>query len=175
MVTWWAGKCGLRTSTVGNGPWPVPLERCLIARSVRTVPAPVLTYRHAFRFDLAPDRLWEQIEVVDQFERWWPWLTEFRIEGPGLSPGSVLHGMVSPPLPYRMRLHVELGECTRPEAIDATISGDLVGDAGLRLRPEEGGTRAEAAGRSRCASRPCGWPAGSAVRSSSGGMTGWSR
>ena len=105
----------------------------------------MLTYRSAFRFDLTPDRLWQQIEVVDQFERWWPWLTEFRIEGPGLSTGSILHGTVSPPLPYRMRVHAELGDCIRPESIDATISGDLVGDAHLRLHPEDGGSRVEAA------------------------------
>lgn len=108
------------------------------------VPAPELTYRGEFRFDLAPDRLWEQIEAVDQFEGWWPWLTEFRLEGPGLSAGSVLHGTVSPPLPYRMRIHAELGECPRPEAIDAVITGDLVGDAHLRFRPEDEGTRVEA-------------------------------
>jgi hypothetical protein len=108
------------------------------------VPAPELTYRGDFRFDLAPDGLWEQIEAVDQFESWWPWLTEFRIEGPGLSAGSVLHGTVSPPLPYRMRIHAELGECLRPEAINAAISGDLAGDAHLRFRPDNGGTRVEA-------------------------------
>lgn len=44
-----------------------------------------------------------------------------------------------------MRVHAELGECTRPEGIDATISGDLVGDAHLRLHPEDDGTRVEAA------------------------------
>src|SRR5665213_3355003 len=49
------------------------------------------------------------------------------------------------PLPYRLQLRVELVECERPNAIDATISGDLIGDARLRLRPEVGGTWAEVA------------------------------
>jgi hypothetical protein len=44
-----------------------------------------------------------------------------------------------------MRLQVELGECVRPQAIDATVSGDLTGVASLRLRPSEGGTWAEVA------------------------------
>jgi len=109
------------------------------------VPAPVLTYRNTFGFDLAPERLWQQLEAVDQFESWWSWLTDFRIEGGGLSPGSVLHGTVSPPLPYRMRIRIELAECVRPTAIDATVDGDLVGDARLRLRPEGSGTAVEAA------------------------------
>ena len=109
------------------------------------MPLPVITYRHGFSFDLAPDRLWDRIEEFDQFERWWPWLTGFWIEGSGLSAGSILHGTVTPPLPYSMQLRVELVECERPNAIDATISGDLIGGARLRLRPEFGGTWAEVA------------------------------
>ncbi|MBF6554595.1 MAG: SRPBCC family protein [Acidimicrobiales bacterium] len=105
--------------------------------------APVITYQRDYRFDLAPDRLWDSIEEVDQFERWWPWLTEFRLEGDGLSAGSVLHGVVTPPLPYRMRLRVELVDCDRPHAIDATIGGDLIGIGRLRLRPAAEGTLAE--------------------------------
>jgi hypothetical protein len=112
---------------------------------VGTVPAPFITYRRSYRFDLAPDRLWARIEEFDQFERWWPWLTDFRIEGAGLSAGSVLHGVATPPLPYRMRLRVELVDCDRPSAVDAIIGGDLVGDARLRLRPDGDGTTAEVA------------------------------
>ncbi len=114
-------------------------------RSVTNVAAPVLDYRHGFQFDLTPDHLWERIEEVDQFERWWPWLSECSLEGNGLTRGSVLRGVVAPPLPYRMRLQVELGECVRPQSIDATVSGDLTGVASLRLRPSEGGTWAEVA------------------------------
>lgn len=109
------------------------------------MPAPVITYRRSYRFDLAPDQLWDRIEEFDQFERWWPWLTNFRIEGTGLSAGSVLHGAVTPPLPYRMQLRVELVGCERPHSIDATIGGDLIGDARLRLRPVGDGTTAELA------------------------------
>ena len=99
----------------------------------------MIVYRHGFHFDLAPEQLWERIEEVDQFERWWPWLSECQLEGDGLRQGSVLRGVVAPPLPYRMRLSVELGECVRPRSIDATVSGDLTGVAALRLRPEEDG------------------------------------
>ena len=109
------------------------------------MPPSVIAYQRGFAFDLAPDLLWDRIEEIDQFERWWPWLTDLRIEGNGLSAGSVLHGVVTPPLPYRMRLDVELVECDRPTAIDATISGDLTGQARLRLRPRGDGTWAEVA------------------------------
>ena len=107
------------------------------------VRAPVITYRHSFDFDLAPEQLWARIEETDQFEGWWPWLTEFRTEGGGLSTGSVFHGVVTPPLPYRMRLRIELIACERPHAIDATVGGDLTGDARLRLREKGQCTRAE--------------------------------
>ncbi len=109
------------------------------------MPPPVITYRGDYRFDLTPDQLWDRIEEVNQFEQWWPWLTDFRIDGEGLSTGSVLRGVVTPPLPYRMRLRVDLVDCQRPHSIDATIGGDLVGDAQLRLRPESGGALAEVA------------------------------
>jgi hypothetical protein len=105
----------------------------------------VLTYRSAFRFDLPPDQLWGQIEAVDQFETWWPWLTELRTDGDGLSEGAVLHGTVSPPLPYRMRIGIVLTRCRPAQLIDATLSGDLAGDAHLRFHPDDGGSCVEVA------------------------------
>jgi hypothetical protein len=50
--------------------------------------------------------------------------------------GSTLHGVVVPPLPYRLRLHIEFVSCVRPTRVDAMVSGDLVGDAHLRLKRE---------------------------------------
>lgn len=105
----------------------------------------MISYRRGYQFDLDPEQLWDRIEEVDQFERWWPWLTDFELDGGGLSTGSVLSGVVNPPLPYHMRLSVELIDCERPVAIDATIEGDLTGVARLRLRPELEGTWAEVA------------------------------
>jgi hypothetical protein len=102
----------------------------------------VFTYRRDdYHFGLPPDRLWERIGEVDQFEGWWPWLSEFRLDGEGLSEGTVLRGVVTPPLPYRMRIEVELGRCDRPRAIDASVRGDLSGEARLRISPEDTGSR----------------------------------
>jgi carbon monoxide dehydrogenase subunit G len=100
---------------------------------------PVFDYRREFAFSLSPAELWQGIERVDQFERWWPWLQEFHMEGSTLAAGSVLSGVVAPPLPYRMRIRVELTRCEPPVAIDAIVTGDLEGEARLRVRPE--GTR----------------------------------
>ena len=109
------------------------------------MPAGVLVYRSEFLFETTPEQLWDLIEQFDHFESWWPWLTDFRVEGDGLAAGSVLQGTVAPPLPYRMRLRVQLVECRRPYSVDAVVGGDLAGDARLRLNPEGGRTRAEVA------------------------------
>ncbi len=104
-----------------------------------------MTYRGGFDFSLPPARLWDAIELVDRFEGWWPWLEEFSLDGGALRAGAVLHGVVSPPLPYRMRIDVELVRCRRPILIDAVVRGDLEGEASLRLAPAGTGTRAEVA------------------------------
>jgi carbon monoxide dehydrogenase subunit G len=106
---------------------------------------PVFTYRREFDFALGPSELWERLEHLSEFQGLWPWLQEFRLEGEPLTVGSVLHGVVVPPLPYRMRLRVELTRCERPGIIEAVIDGDLVGQARLVLRPDGPGSRVEVA------------------------------
>jgi hypothetical protein len=70
---------------------------------------------------------------------------DFRLDGGGLEAGTVLTGVVSPPLPYRMRIRVELERCIRPSLIDAAVHGDLEGRARLELAREGDGTLASAA------------------------------
>jgi hypothetical protein len=95
---------------------------------------PVIDYRGGFDFDVTPGELWLSIEHAEQFEGWWPWLQEFNLEGGKLRSGAVMHGIVTPPVPYRMRVDVELVACRRPTAIDAVVHGDLEGSASLRIR-----------------------------------------
>lgn len=106
---------------------------------------PVIEYRRAYEFATTPQKLWDTIQEVDKFQEWWSWLEEFRLEGGTLKAGSVLTGVVAPPLPYRMRIRVELVRCEPPTLIDAVIHGDLEGVARLEMRPSEVGTRAEVA------------------------------
>lgn len=93
----------------------------------------VMDYTGRFHFPVPPAEMWEAIQNVDQFERWWGWLGHLDVDGGGLHDGSVLRGTVSPPVPYRMRVEVELQHCVPGRMIDAAVSGDLVGDAHLRL------------------------------------------
>jgi carbon monoxide dehydrogenase subunit G len=103
----------------------------------------VIDYRGRFAFDVPPEVIWNSIEHCERFESWWAWLREFRLEGPGLQSGAVLHGVVSPPVPYTMRIRVRLDRCERPARIDATVHGDLEGTARLVLVPVDDGSLAE--------------------------------
>ncbi len=85
------------------------------------------------------------MEELDQFEQWWGWLGDLRVDGDGLRAGSVLRASVSPSLPYRMQVRVELQRCVPAQLVDASVHGDLRGMAHLSLQPEDGGTRADVA------------------------------
>lgn len=106
---------------------------------------PIIDYRGSFRFERTPEEIWEVVRHSDRFEAWWEWLREFSLDGEALTSGSVLHGVVAPPLPYRMRLDVELVDCRRPQWLAARVHGDLRGEARLDLRPDAGSTRVDVA------------------------------
>jgi hypothetical protein len=106
---------------------------------------PVIAYRREFEFGFTPGELWERMGQVEQYERWWPWLEELHLDGGTLTTGAVVHGVIAPPLPYRMRIRVVLTRCEPPAAIDAVISGDLSGEATLRVRPGATGSLVEVA------------------------------
>jgi len=105
----------------------------------------VIEYAGRFSFPVPRQEVWSAVERFERFETWRRWLGEFRVEGAGLVAGSVLHGVVAPPLPYRMRLRVVLVAVDPPRSIDALVHGDLVGHARLVLEPEGEGTRASVA------------------------------
>ena len=105
-------------------------------------------------FPVSPTEMWASIEDAEAFEAWWPWLREFTIEGGSLRTGSVLRGVVVPPIPYRMRIEVDLLRCRRPHLIDAAVHGDLEGEAQLRFRRSDPGTRAEVSWRLEMMQRP---------------------
>ena len=119
-------------------------DSAVVSPGVATRPS-VIDFEDAFTFPIPPGEVWDYLERVDRFEDFLGWLTEFRLEGGGLRSGSVLHGVITPPLPYRMRLRVNLDECERPTRIVATVHGDLEGRARLSLAQDGDGTRVTAA------------------------------
>jgi carbon monoxide dehydrogenase subunit G len=103
----------------------------------------VVRYRNRFTFAESPAAVWSALEDLEQFERWMGSLGQFHVEGNGLRAGSVLVGTVSPPLPYRLELRLELERCVPKKLIDTAVHGDLEGDGHLRLAPWGAGTQAD--------------------------------
>jgi hypothetical protein len=101
-------------------------------------------YGGTFVFPVSPDEMWQTLERFDRFESWWTWLRHFDAEGAGLADGNVLHGVVVPPVPYRLRVDVRLTSCARPRLVEATVDGDLRGWARIRLSDAEEGARVTA-------------------------------
>jgi carbon monoxide dehydrogenase subunit G len=104
-----------------------------------------MDYSGRFHFAATPAVLWSTIQRLDQFEQWWGWLGGFQVQGDGLREGSVLRGVVAPPLPYRMAVEVALTRCDPCTLVDADVTGDLAGQAHLRLHPDHDGTLADVA------------------------------
>lgn len=114
----------------------------LVSVGTVLVAKPVIDYRGSFRFGLRPPALWEVLSAPERFESWWSWLHEFRLHGDGLVDGAVLHGVVAPPVPYRMRIDVHLQHCDPPHRISAVVDGDLRGPAELEFADNGSGTDA---------------------------------
>lgn len=102
----------------------------------------VVEHAAAYRFAVPPGRLWAALQDTGSFPAWWPWLREFDATGDGLIAGTVLRGVVVPPVPYRMQVVVELAHVEPAREIHAVVRGDLVGPATLRIAPEPAGCTA---------------------------------
>ena len=115
-------------------------------RRVTGVPssAYVIEYDGTFTFPVPVAQLWARLVQVDRFSSWWSWLREFAVEGNGLEHGTVLHGIVAPPLPYRMRVDVVLDEYVPERRITAFVQGDLEGAAQLTFEGDDAESRAHA-------------------------------
>jgi uncharacterized protein YndB with AHSA1/START domain len=104
-----------------------------------------IDYKGSFTLPGSPEQIWSALARFDRYESWWSWLTDFHVEGAGLATGSVLHGTVAPPLPYRMRIEVTLVRCVPHRSIQASVAGDLQGTASLLLRSAGAETKTDVA------------------------------
>jgi hypothetical protein len=100
----------------------------------------VFDYDGTFTFPVPVSQLWTQLVRVDRFPSWWAWLREFWVEGGGLESGAVLHGVVVPPVPYRMRLDVVLHDCVPEQFMGAFVHGDLEGVARFAFEDDHAAT-----------------------------------
>ena len=104
---------------------------------------PVIEYGREYEFAVTPSELWEGLQQVEEFERWWPWLEEFRRGGEHPGDGAVLHGVVAPPLPYRMRIRVELTRRDSPVPSTPSSGAICEGEGAAEVRAAGTGSRVE--------------------------------
>jgi hypothetical protein len=111
-----------------------------------------------YRFSADPDQVWDALRCVDHYRSWWPWLDEFdtthaattgtpvtgtAVTGTAtagaLAPGMVWRCSVRSPIQIVLRFTITLEVVTDPSHIGATVTGDLVGPASLRILPRPAG------------------------------------
>lgn len=95
-----------------------------------------VSYSGSHRFEASAATVWEQLERVEMFETWWPWMKDVHLEGRALTPGSVISFTVDPPVPYKMDIRVEVSAAQRGQRIEGIVTRDLRGTASLELEPQ---------------------------------------
>ncbi len=84
-------------------------------------------------YDFPADRetVWESFTTTPRYRTWWPWLLEF--DGDRLAAGERWWCVVSPPVPYVVRFTIHIEKVAAPDAVEATVHGDVEGVARLDL------------------------------------------
>lgn len=96
---------------------------------------------HSHHIDRTVDEVWETLQRVDDYRRWWPWLR--RLDAEAVRTGEVWACTVQPPLPYTLRFEIVLLDVVEGDdtyEVDATVDGDIAGSAHLSLAPVDGGS-----------------------------------
>lgn len=102
-----------------------------------------ISFDGSFHFPVAPGELWALIEDPRNFGHWWSWLHNVECTDRRIVAGSVLTGVVDPPVPFTMWAEVVIDECERLRHISASVSGDIKGAARLDTSAAPGGTQVE--------------------------------
>ena len=101
----------------------------------------IFSYEGAFELPLEPPGAWDRLEQTDLYQSWWPWMRHLEVEGNPLEPGSAYTFLVVAPIPFTMRLRVEVEQAEEPNSISAAVGGDLEGTASMTFeRQAEGRT-----------------------------------
>jgi hypothetical protein len=84
-----------------------------------------------YRFEVERSVLWKEIAEPRNYTEWWPWLRG--LDADALTPGVRWRCIIQPPLPYTLRVDVDITEVIEGEAVSADVSGDLRGHARISL------------------------------------------
>jgi hypothetical protein len=98
-------------------------------------------YDRRFEFAVSPETFWTTIARTESYPTWWTWLREF--ESDGLHDGAHTECVIRAPLPYALRVTVDVERAVRPERVETRVSGDLEGPARLEITPTPTGCAAQ--------------------------------
>lgn len=86
-----------------------------------------------YRFAAPPPDVWAALADVERYAAWWPWLRRF--DAASLTPGGSWRCTIRTPLPYLLRLRIDLVTVEAPHLVSARVWGDLRGRAAVSLEP----------------------------------------
>jgi hypothetical protein len=97
-------------------------------------------YDRTFDFAVSRETFWATVSRTDSFTEWWSWLRSFESEG--LHDGSHTSCVIQAPLPYALRVAVDVERALPPERIETRVTGDLEGPARLVITRTDSGCSA---------------------------------
>src|SRR6188472_1033604 len=100
-------------------------------------------FDRTWSFHVPADELWNVATRTDDYRAWWTWLREFDV--PGVYAGAQAHCVIQSPLPYALRLDIDVERAEPPTVIETYVRGDLDGPARLEIAATDGGSRARLA------------------------------
>jgi hypothetical protein len=82
---------------------------------------------------------------IERYARRWRWIRDLRIEPEPLQVGSIITFTAVAPIPYRIKLQIEILEMTFERTIRARVTKDLEGTGSIELIPRSEGTQVKLA------------------------------
>jgi uncharacterized protein YndB with AHSA1/START domain len=102
----------------------------------REIPGAITT-KHRYELPLPREDVWRLISEVSQYRAWWPWLRAF--DAAALAADEEWRCEVQPPMPYLVRFRVVIEHVEPAVSVRASVTGDVVGVAMLRLDDRDSG------------------------------------
>jgi Polyketide cyclase / dehydrase and lipid transport len=97
-------------------------------------------YDRRFEFAVSPEAFWATVSRTERYPEWWTWLREF--DSDGLHDGARTECVIQAPLPYALRVAIDVERAVPPERIETRVTGDLEGPARLEIAPTPSGCAA---------------------------------
>jgi hypothetical protein len=103
------------------------------------VPEP-FRFDRQWEFAVSPETFWATVARTDSYPEWWSWLREF--ESDGLHDDAHAECVIQAPLPYALRVKIDVQRAVPPERVETHVTGDLEGPARLEIAPRPSGCTA---------------------------------